>query len=75
MSAALVNASRLKPDIRLAQAVSEFEAILTSDQKTAFRSHKSQLQSSPPDQRDIMQLISKIDKTSGVVASRHCFGP
>jgi len=31
MSTALTNASRLKPEIRLAQAVSQFEADLSSD--------------------------------------------
>jgi hypothetical protein len=75
MSTALTNASRLKPDIRLAQAVSEFEAILSSDQKAAVHDYTSQSQSSPLDRRDVMRLMSEIDKTSGVVAGRRCFGP
>jgi ankyrin repeat domain-containing protein 50 len=75
MSAALANASRLKPEIRLAQAVSQFEAVLSSKQKAAFRTQKSQLQSLPPDPSDIMRLTSEIDKTSGIVAGRRCFGP
>jgi hypothetical protein len=37
MSGALANASRLKPEIRLAQAVSQFEADLSSEQKATFR--------------------------------------
>jgi ankyrin repeat domain-containing protein 50 len=75
MSNALASASRLKPDIRLAQAVSQFEADLSSEQKTAFRTYRSQLQNSPPDQSDVMRLTSEIDKTSGIIAGRRCFGP
>jgi hypothetical protein len=75
MSVALANASRLKPDIRLAQAVSQFEAVLSSEQKAAFRTKKSQLLSSPPDPNDVMRLTAEFDKISGIVAGRRCFGP
>jgi hypothetical protein len=75
MSAAVANASRLKPEIRLAQAVSQFEADLTREQKDALRMQKSQLQCSPPDQSDVMRLTSEIDKTSGIATGRRCFGP
>jgi hypothetical protein len=37
MSALLANAPRLKPEIRLQQAVSQFEADLSSEHKAAFR--------------------------------------
>ena len=67
--------SKLKPEIRLAQAVSQFEATLSNDQKAAFRSHKSQLKSSPPGPGDVMRLTSEIDKTCGVAAGKRCFGP
>jgi hypothetical protein len=73
MSTALASPSRLKPEIRLAQAVSEFEADLSGKQKDAFRAYR--LHSSPPDQSDVMRLTSEIDKTSGIVAGRRCFGP
>src|ERR1700744_4961789 len=75
MSDAVAKASRLKPEIRLAQAVSLFEADLPPEQKDALRDQKSQLQSSPPDQSDVMRLTSEFDKTSGIVAGRRCFGP
>jgi len=75
LSDAVAKASRLKPEIRLAQAVSLFKADLSSDQKDALRSQESQLQSSPPDQNDVMRLTSEFDKTSGIVAGRRCFGP
>ena len=75
ITGAVAKASKLKPEIRLAQAVSEFEAILSSDQKAAFRSQKSQLQNSPPGPRDVMRLTSEVDKACGVAAGRRCFGP
>jgi hypothetical protein len=75
MSTAIANASRLKPEIRLALAVSQFEADLSGEQKGALRTQKSQLQSSPPDHSDVMRLTSEIDKTSRIVAgSRRCVG-
>jgi hypothetical protein len=63
MSEALARASHLKPEIRLAQAVQEFEATLTNEQKTAFTTNKSQLQKSPPDERDVMRLMAEIDRS------------
>jgi ankyrin repeat domain-containing protein 50 len=75
MSSAVAKASRLKPEIRLAQAVSQFEADLSDKEKNALRTQKLQLQSSPPDQGDVMRLTAQIDKTSGIVAGRRCFGP
>ena len=76
MSNMLANASRLKPEIRLAQAVSQFEADLSSEQKTSFRTHRSQLCDSPPDPSDIMRLTAEIDgRASGKVGGGRCFGP
>lgn len=72
---AVANASRLKPEIRLAQTVSQFEAELSSEQKDALGPQKLQLQSSPPDPTDVMRLTAEIDRTSGLVAGRRCFGP
>jgi hypothetical protein len=40
MSNGLVNLSRLKPEIRLAQAISHFEADLSSDQKASLRTYR-----------------------------------
>jgi len=76
MSYVLANASRLKPEIRLAQAVSQFEADLSSEQKTSFRTYRSQSRDSPPDLSDIMRLTAEIDcRASGKVGGRRCFGP
>ena len=76
MSVLLANISRLKPEVRLAQAVSQFEADLSSEQKTTFRTYRSQSCNSPPDPKDVMRLTAEIDRqASGKVGSRRCFGP
>ena len=75
MSVMLANASRLKSEIRLAQAVSQFEADLSSEQKTTFCTYKSQSLCTPPDSSDVMRLTAEIDRrASGKVGGR-CFGP
>jgi hypothetical protein len=76
MSVIVAGGSRLKPEIRLAQVVSQFEADLSSEQKATFRTYRSQWLSSPPDHRDVMQLTAEIDRNaSGKVSGRRCFGP
>jgi hypothetical protein len=76
MSVVLATASRLKPEIRLAQAVSQFEADLSSDQKATFRTYRSQSRDSPPDLSDVMRLTAEIDRrASGETGTRRCFGP
>lgn len=62
MSQALASASRLKAEIRLAQAVSEFEADLSSDQKASFRTQRLQSSDKPPDVNDVMRLTAEIDR-------------
>lgn len=74
MSTALATSSRLKPEIRLAQAVSEFEATLSGEQKAAFRTYKSQTLDSPPDTHDVMRLTAEIDRGASRKAGR-CYGP
>ncbi|KAH8755942.1 hypothetical protein F5882DRAFT_444653 [Hyaloscypha sp. PMI_1271] len=76
MSLPLAKASRLKPDIRLAQAISEFEADLSSQQKVAFRNYRSQSHDSLPVLKDVMQLTAEIDRqASGSACRRRCVGP
>lgn len=75
MSVVMSNASRLKPEIRLAQAVSQFEADLSSEQKATFRAYRSQSRDSPPDPRDVMRLTAEIDRqASGKIGRGRCFG-
>jgi hypothetical protein len=75
MSKALANASRLGPGIRLAQAVSEFEANLSNEQKTTFRTLRSQSLESPPGPRDVMRLTAEIDRQISRNLGSRCFGP
>ena len=75
MSVMLANASRLKSEIRLAQAVSQFEADLSSEQKATFCTYRSQSLHTSPDSSDVMRLTAEIDRrASGKVGGR-CFGP
>ena len=73
MSAALTKAARLKADIRLAQAISEFQKDLSTEQKTRFSAYQAQLQKCPPDTNDVMQLTAAIDRRE--VGGGRCLGP
>jgi len=76
ISTALSHAAQLKPEIRLAQAVSEFEAALSSEQKAAFNASKSQSRSSPPNGSDVMRLTAEIDRSASTIGrGGRCFGP
>jgi hypothetical protein len=63
MSVMLANASRLKSEIRLAQAVSQFEADLSSEQKATFCTYRSQ--SLYPLQIPVMSCDSQLRLTAG----------
>jgi len=75
MSNVVANASRLKPEIRLAQAVSQFEADLSDKQKTAFRTLRSQSRNFPPDPSDVIRLTAEMDRQMSRKAGGRCFGP
>ena len=75
MSSVLANVAPLKPEIRLAQAVSQFEADLSIEQKATFRSYKSQSRISPPDIGDVMRLTAEIDHRAAGKAGGRCYGP
>lgn len=75
MSGALAKASSLKPEIRLAQAVSEFEADLSNEQKSTFQRLRSQSLSTTPSPRDVMQLTAQVDRHTFKKFSSACFGP
>lgn len=66
----------LKPEIRLAQAVSEFEAILTSEQKVSFSASRLSAASTAPSMSDVMRLTAEIDlKTTSTHGRGRCLGP
>lgn len=73
MSSVIATAGRLKPEIRLADEVSQFEASLSSDQKAAFRDQRSQSLRAPPDINDVMQLTAQLNRSQQ--PGRRCFGP
>jgi hypothetical protein len=75
MSSVLAKASQLKPEIRLAQAVSQFKGDLSNEHKTTFRTLKSQALNSYLDTSNIMQLTAKIDRQILRKASGCCFRP
>ncbi|KAJ5153419.1 uncharacterized protein N7482_009897 [Penicillium canariense] len=62
MSRALASASRLKPQIRLSQAIAEFQADLPIDQKIEFDKHTSRACNAPPSTNDVMHLTAEIDQ-------------
>ncbi|KAL9074784.1 MAG: hypothetical protein Q9157_004274 [Trypethelium eluteriae] len=70
----LLNAAPLKPEIRLQQAISQYEADLTNEQRVIFRAEKSLLAKSPPGQHDVLRLTAEIDNRYQKKTNR-CFGP
>lgn len=75
MSKALVSAVRLEAEIRLAQAVSEFEADLSTEQKADFNASRNRAACDPPSTRDVMQLTAEIDRRlSKKLVGGRCLG-
>ncbi|KAJ5998550.1 hypothetical protein N7451_006360 [Penicillium sp. IBT 35674x] len=70
----LISAPRLKPAIRLAQAVSEYEADLTREQKEAFNRYRSRAYEKPPSIQDVMQLTADIDERLSNKIRGRCLG-
>ncbi|POR35411.1 Uncharacterized protein TPAR_04422 [Tolypocladium paradoxum] len=73
MALALAKSAPLKPEIRLAQAVSEFEADLSVEQKDAFRDGRSKSYKSAPDAHDVMRVTAEFDRCPSHARLR-CFG-
>lgn len=62
MALAFRSADRLAPGIRLAQAISQFEASLSDRQKADFKTLRSQAQNSTPGVQDVMTVTAEINK-------------
>lgn len=75
MSLALKKASKLKPEIRLAQAVSQFEADLSAQDKRELHTYRQQMSENPPNPSDVMRLTAQIDRLASTKGARRCFGP
>ncbi|KAL4884856.1 ankyrin repeat-containing domain protein [Aspergillus karnatakaensis] len=71
MSTAVAKVARLKPVIRLGQAISEFQADLSPAQKAVF--HAYQRSGTAPSVRDVMHLTAEINLSTG--PQGRCFGP
>lgn len=72
----IAKAAALKPAIRLAQSISEFEAGLSDEHKASFRSDRSKSLHKPLDPSEVMRLTAEIDRR--VVQQNgggQCFGP
>ncbi|RYC79808.1 hypothetical protein BFJ63_vAg17305 [Fusarium oxysporum f. sp. narcissi] len=75
MSTLLERIVPLKPEIRLAQAIKQFEMDLSDEQKAAFDSNTRQSCHSPPNIHDVMRLTAEIDhRVAGNVGGGRCFG-
>jgi hypothetical protein len=72
MAMIVSNAARLKPEIRLAEAISLFEVGLTSAQKVELRNSRAQSLKKAPDSSDVMRLTADIDRQT---KGKRCFGP
>lgn len=70
MALSISNPAALRPEIKLGQVLSEFEAILTEDQKTTLRTYRGQ---SPPSPDDVMWFTAQIDRNASR-ESRQCVG-
>jgi hypothetical protein len=70
MSKAIEKAGVLKPEIRLAQAISNFEAILSTHEKSSL--HQARATNFLPKPADVMRLTAELDlRASGP----RCYGP
>lgn len=74
MAMIATHAARLKPEIRLAEAISQFEASLSADDKAVFCDHRAKALECPPDTADVMQFTALIDRQLSNKAGR-CLGP
>lgn len=72
MALAIRNAAPLRPEIRLAQALSEYEAILSDTEKSTLRVLRA---CRPPCVADVMKLTAEIDFDNRQRKSRRCVGP
>ena len=75
MSLVLRKASKLKPEIRLAQAISQFEADLSPQEKRELHTYRQQMSKTPPNPSDVMRLTAQIDRLASRKGCHRCFGP
>ncbi|KAH9891416.1 hypothetical protein F4778DRAFT_785007 [Xylariomycetidae sp. FL2044] len=77
MSLMLSSAGRLKPEIRLAQAINDFVNVLSKEQEAAFEAGRNICLASPPSLQDVMQVTAELDRKARLIKGdgHRCFGP
>ena len=75
MAVVIKKAAQLKPEIRLTQAIVEFEADLSNEQKRDFNSLRTQLTTSAPQVSDVLYITALIDRHAAGHGIRRSFGP
>lgn len=69
MAVSVASPGKLNPEVQLAQAISEYEAILSSDDKAVLRNLKAKTR---PDAIDVFRFTAEIDRSSHI--NRKCVG-
>ncbi|KAF2133804.1 hypothetical protein P153DRAFT_380980 [Dothidotthia symphoricarpi CBS 119687] len=75
MSLVISNAGRLKPEIRLAEAVSQFKSSLSTDQKMLLDANTSQAMKNTPTPSDVMRFTAEFNRRVSSEAGGRCYGP
>ncbi len=73
MAGVVATVAKLKPELRLAKAISQFEASLSNDEKIIFRDQRSQSLRAPPGVNEVMRLTAQMDRSQK--PGGRCFGP
>ncbi|GFG06232.1 vegetative incompatibility protein HET-E-1 [Aspergillus udagawae] len=74
MEGPIANASKLKPEIRLAQALADFKAVLSTDRRARFDESIAAFKDHPPDANDVNRLTAEINRDIQQT-TRRCYGP
>ncbi|RHZ55582.1 hypothetical protein CDV55_102429 [Aspergillus turcosus] len=74
MEGPIANVSKLKPEIRLVQALADFKAVLSADRRPRFDESIVSFQDRPPDANDVNRLAAEINRDIQKT-TRRCYGP
>ena len=71
----LVPSKDLSAELRLAQAISEFQSSLGAKEKIEFQTQKLRFSKGPPTAQDVYRLTAEIDRAAEKVSRGRVFGP
>ncbi|GIJ90111.1 hypothetical protein Asppvi_009061 [Aspergillus pseudoviridinutans] len=74
MERLIANASKLRPEIRLVQALANFKAVLSADRRARFDESIAAFKNHPPDANDVNRLTAEINRDIQQT-TRRCYGP